>query len=189
MIRRARHLFTRPAWWGVLAVYGGWAALTFSASPFVVVGVAGVGAVEYAVHRWAFHGAKRWAPRLYDAIHGAHHRLPDDPGRRIVPLTHSLPVAGVLYAALGASPAFSGALIGYLAYEVAHAATHARGPLPWPLRALRRHHARHHHVDECAAFGVSSPLWDYLLGTMPKAPHPWEVCGAEDQPASGRDAL
>jgi sterol desaturase/sphingolipid hydroxylase (fatty acid hydroxylase superfamily) len=170
-------------------VYGAWAALAFDASPWLLAGVLVLSLAEYAVHRWAFHGAARFAPGLYDLIHGAHHRLPGDPGRRIVPLTHSIPVAVVMYAALGGGPVFSGALLAYLAYEGVHAAAHYRGRLPAPLRYLRRHHARHHHTDDGAAFGVSSPLWDYLLGTMPKAPHPWEVRGAADQPASGRDAL
>ena len=123
--------------------------------------------VEYVVHRWGFHGAERWAPALYDRIHGAHHRLPNDSGRRIVPLSHSLPIAALGYLVLPRG-VFAGLLLAYLGYEAAHAVAHARGPLPWPLRAVRRHHAGHHRPGGSdRAYGVSSPLWDYVFRTMP----------------------
>jgi len=28
-------------------------------------------------------------------------------------------------------------------------------------------HAVHHYKDQTKAYGVSSPLWDYVFGTMP----------------------
>ena len=33
-------------------------------------------------------------------------------------------------------------------------------------RVLRRHHAIHHHRDETVNFGVTSPLWDHVFGTL-----------------------
>jgi sterol desaturase/sphingolipid hydroxylase (fatty acid hydroxylase superfamily) len=32
---------------------------------------------------------------------------------------------------------------------------------------LRSYHLRHHYEDEHTAYGVSTPLWDYLLRTVP----------------------
>jgi sterol desaturase/sphingolipid hydroxylase (fatty acid hydroxylase superfamily) len=164
---RARHILTRPHAATVAAVYGG-GAIALLPVPWwdAAAGVVALTLVEYVVHRWVFHGAGRWAPARYDAIHGAHHRLPADPGRRLVPLTHSLPVAALAYA-LVPSGVLAGMLLGYLAYEVAHTISHLRGPLRWPLSAIRRHHARHHGPRDDRAFGVTSPLWDRVFGTMP----------------------
>lgn len=180
-MKNLRRLFTRPGWFTVISVYGAAAVASWDGPIAFTIGVLLTGLVEYIVHRWAFHGAERAFPRAYDAIHGAHHRLPDDPGRRIVPLTHSAPVALLAWSALPAG-VFSGFAAGYLAYEIAHAVCHLRGRLPASLRPLRRHHARHHHVDPGAAFGVTSPLWDMVFGTMPRAPHPWAVAGSDDDP-------
>ena len=33
-------------------------------------------------------------------------------------------------------------------------------------RFLKRRHFRHHYADSEKDFGVSSPLWDAILGTM-----------------------
>ena len=35
------------------------------------------------------------------------------------------------------------------------------------LKTLWVHHAIHHYKDDTRAYGVSSPLWDWILGTMP----------------------
>jgi sterol desaturase/sphingolipid hydroxylase (fatty acid hydroxylase superfamily) len=32
---------------------------------------------------------------------------------------------------------------------------------------LRSYHLRHHYEDEQTAYGVSTPLWDYVLRTIP----------------------
>jgi sterol desaturase/sphingolipid hydroxylase (fatty acid hydroxylase superfamily) len=37
-----------------------------------------------------------------------------------------------------------------------------RSPL---LLYLKKHHFRHHYQDSTQDFGVSSPLWDLILGT------------------------
>ncbi|MDF2696779.1 MAG: Fatty acid hydroxylase, partial [Labilithrix sp.] len=33
---------------------------------------------------------------------------------------------------------------------------------------VKRHHMLHHHADHDGGFGVSSPLWDVVFGTMPQ---------------------
>lgn len=168
---RPRHILTRPPAALVGAVYGG-ALLALADGPWwqVALGAAALPPLEYVVHRWGFHGARRWWPAGYDRIHGAHHRLPNDPGRRIVPLSHSLPVAALAWLVLP-GPALAGLLGAYLVYELAHGASHRRGWLPWPLAAIRRHHLRHHALDENAAFGVTSPLLDLVFRTMPVQRH------------------
>jgi sterol desaturase/sphingolipid hydroxylase (fatty acid hydroxylase superfamily) len=34
-------------------------------------------------------------------------------------------------------------------------------------RFLKRYHLKHHYNDEHTAYGVSTPLWDYVFGTIP----------------------
>jgi sterol desaturase/sphingolipid hydroxylase (fatty acid hydroxylase superfamily) len=31
---------------------------------------------------------------------------------------------------------------------------------------LKHHHVRHHYLDNGRGFGVSTPVWDYVFGTM-----------------------
>jgi dihydroceramide fatty acyl 2-hydroxylase len=57
-------------------------------------------------------------------------------------------------------------ILGYLLYELVHLSAHhgaARAPI---LRWLRSHHLRHHFDDAGANFGISSPLWDVVFGTL-----------------------
>ena len=63
-----------------------------------------------------------------------------------------------------------GLTLAHLLYEYSHYSAHfrpARNPL---ARARKRHHMLHHFADETNYFGVTSPLWDYVFGTLPTAP-------------------
>ena len=64
---------------------------------------------------------------------------------------------------------FTGIIAGYLAYDCLHFALHhwqSGRWLPW-LAQLRRTHLRHHFVDQQHSFGISSPLVDLVLGSLP----------------------
>jgi sterol desaturase/sphingolipid hydroxylase (fatty acid hydroxylase superfamily) len=61
-----------------------------------------------------------------------------------------------------------GFLVGYAGYLGVHYVVHVYNPPKNFLKVLWVHHAIHHYKDPDSAFGVSSPLWDYLLGTLPK---------------------
>ena len=64
---------------------------------------------------------------------------------------------------------FAGFLTGYLVYDVLHYATHhlpMRAPV---LKWLKRNHLLHHHATPDERFGVSSPLWDFVLRTAPQS--------------------
>ena len=66
----------------------------------------------------------------------------------------------------------SGVLAGYVAYDCLHYAMHhaPRGALPGPLlRELRARHAHHHYHDAATGYGISSLLFDALLGTRAAA--------------------
>ena len=129
--------------------------------------------VEYTMHRWVFHyePKSRWGKRLHFMLHGVHHDYPNDATRLVMPPAVSLPLAVLFYALFVllfgrfAPALFAGLLAGYLFYDTIHYATHhfpmRRGVWQW----LKKYHLRHHYQDDEIGFGVSSPLWDYLLRT------------------------
>jgi hypothetical protein len=59
-----------------------------------------------------------------------------------------------------------GLLIGYLGYEFVHLCAHGRGT-PGAIRFIQRYHLRHHFDRMDRGFGVTTPLWDWLFGTLP----------------------
>jgi dihydroceramide fatty acyl 2-hydroxylase len=151
---------------------------------------------EYLIHRFVFHPPPQieedtrrlltglgpnqpcmaalptWRHRFYFLVHGVHHDFPSDSRRLVMPPAVSVPLAGLFFTlfrlALGAASlvTFAGFLAGYLIYDTTHYLTH-RG---WAGTALgrfqRRRHFRHHYADSSHDYGVSSPLWDVLLGTL-----------------------
>jgi len=111
--------------------------------------------------------------RFYFLVHGVHHDYPNDSTRLVMPPSVSIPLAAAFYAAfaavVGPTPApatFAGFIAGYLAYDTIHFATHHVRPRSMLSRFLKRRHFRHHYADSERDFGVSSPLWDAILGTL-----------------------
>ncbi|MFK2877041.1 sterol desaturase family protein [Rhodanobacter hydrolyticus] len=122
--------------------------------------------IEYAFHRWLFHGALR----LFERGHTVHHEQPL--GYDSLPFFFPPAVVVLLAAALAlALPAatallLSGAIaLGYALYGFSHLVIHRRGRFNHPLvrKWAAVHHVHHHHPDK--NYGVTSPLWDFLLGT------------------------
>ncbi len=133
--------------------------------------------VEYLLHRFGLHLPQRsraWRV-AYFLVHGHHHADPRDPERLVAALPQSALLLALVYglASLALDAASSAALLagttlGYLVYEATHwRIHHARRPGPL-LRRLARHHLAHH-GDPTSRYGISSPLWDVLLGTLPRA--------------------
>lgn len=134
--------------------------------------------VEYTVHRYFYHmptDSPRKA-RIQYVFHGIHHDHPRDKRRLALPPVMSVLVAaafiGLFRLALGRHGfAFGGGFMsGYATYLMAHYAIHAYKPPKNFLRVLWKHHNLHHFAGDDAAFGVSSPLWDHVFGTMPADP-------------------
>ncbi|HEX7733022.1 MAG TPA: sterol desaturase family protein [Rhodanobacter sp.] len=121
--------------------------------------------IEYAFHRWLFHGP---VP-LFEQGHTLHHEKPL--GYDSLPFFFPPVVALLLTAALvlvlptAIALLLSGAIaLGYALYGFSHLIIHRRRfnhPLARKWAAV--HHVHHHHPDK--NFGVTSPLWDFLLGT------------------------
>ena len=60
----------------------------------------------------------------------------------------------------------AGFLVGYAFYLVVHYVVHVYQPPKNFMKVLWVNHAVHHYKHGEYIFGVSSPLWDYIYGTM-----------------------
>lgn len=137
---------------------------------------------EYLLHRFVFHFRPRnaWQERLTFLFHGIHHAQPQIKTRLVMPPAVSIPLAALIYGLLHLvlvvwlkAPHWrdgltSGLLMGYLIYDITHYATHhfpMRGKV---LKFLKRYHMQHHYKTPDQRFGVSSPLWDWVFGTLPR---------------------
>jgi sterol desaturase/sphingolipid hydroxylase (fatty acid hydroxylase superfamily) len=146
-----------------------------AAAGLVLAGVLLWTLAEYTLHRYVFHytGPRPWQRRMFFVLHGVHHDFPQDGDRLVMPLGASIPLGAVFYAlfrlVLGpvlADPLFVGFGLGYLAYDGTHYAVHHfRMASSWG-RWIKRYHMIHHHTGADARYGVSSPLWDWVFGTM-----------------------
>jgi sterol desaturase/sphingolipid hydroxylase (fatty acid hydroxylase superfamily) len=130
--------------------------------------------VEYNLHRYVFHMKTYTAMRakLQYTIHGVHHEYPKDKDRLAMPPILSVTVATVLlllFRVVLGDLVFSflpGFLVGYAYYLAVHYMVHAFQPPKNFLKSLWVNHSMHHYRDGESIFGVSSPLWDYIYGTM-----------------------
>ena len=132
----------------------------------IIVGLFAFSFIEYLAHRWIFHGPDS----MYQRGHHAHHQFPKgyDSLPFFLPAAILSIIAGLLSVVL---PAGYGLLIagtigsGYVAYGFSHFAIHHRRfEQPWIRRWAARHHVHHYHPD--SNFGVTSTLWDHILGTL-----------------------
>ncbi len=151
--------------------------------------------VEWLAHKHLMHHRRRPFTVLFDRHTPEHHRVYsyetmaiEDPRELRLVLIPALGVLGIVLLAVPAA-LVAGLLVndnvGWLflmtsavyvvGYELSHLAYHLperslvyRLPL---LRALREHHARHHHPElmQKANFNVTIPLGDLLFGTFASA--------------------
>jgi sterol desaturase/sphingolipid hydroxylase (fatty acid hydroxylase superfamily) len=150
-----------PFWLAALLLIGGFLGFTF---------------VEYMMHRYLYHMVpdNKLKDKVQYSIHGVHHDYPKDKDRLAMPPFISGLYAAILYFlfdfimgeyALYFLPGF---LVGYAMYLGVHYIVHAYQPPKNFLKFLWVNHAIHHYKDPDVAFGVSTPIWDYVFGTMPK---------------------
>lgn len=130
---------------------------------------------EYSMHRWVFHyqAESRFGRYLVFLFHGIHHDDPQDPTRLVMPPVVSLSLGALFYALFVAvmgveftRPFFSGFIGGYLVYDYIHFATHHFRPRTAWGKSVKEHHMKHHYLKKGGKWGVSTPLWDVLFGTM-----------------------
>lgn len=166
-----------------------WAALTTTPATgwiFIPLGfVAGLflwTITEYTLHRFVFHFEPRgkFQERISFLFHGVHHAQPMSKSRLVMPPPVSIPLALIFYGlytlvfgvlfGIGdwVKPIFAGTLCGYIIYDMIHYAVHHFRLRSRAMKYVRSHHMRHHSVTPDKRFGVSSPLWDLVFGTLPR---------------------
>jgi sterol desaturase/sphingolipid hydroxylase (fatty acid hydroxylase superfamily) len=130
--------------------------------------------VEYMVHRYVFH-MKTYTDlraKMQYTMHGVHHEFPKDKDRLAMPPLVSITIATVLlliFKVIMGDFVFAflpGFIVGYASYLSVHYMVHAYPPPKNFFKALWVNHGVHHYKDGEVVFGVSSPLWDYIYGTM-----------------------
>ena len=133
---------------------------------------------EYILHRWVFHWTNDTAfgRRAHFLAHGVHHDYPSDKDRLVMPLGVSIPIGTLFYFAFTAAFGvhmgelfYVGFGIGYLSYDGTHYYVHHFRQTTRIGKFLKKHHMTHHHADHDGGFGVSTPLWDLVFRTMPRA--------------------
>jgi sterol desaturase/sphingolipid hydroxylase (fatty acid hydroxylase superfamily) len=156
-------------------------AFTFSSLPAYLIGILFVSGfliftlIEYFVHRYVFHMEPdtEIKEKIQYNFHGVHHEYPKDKGRLAMPPVLSVLLAAILlyvfHFVIGEYTfAFlPGFVMGYASYLFVHYAVHAYQPPKNFLKILWINHSIHHYKDHNKAFGVSSPLWDFVFRTLP----------------------
>jgi sterol desaturase/sphingolipid hydroxylase (fatty acid hydroxylase superfamily) len=71
-----------------------------------------------------------------------------------------------IFGAVYVEPYFAGFLIGYLCYDYIHFSVHHFTPKTKLGKLLKQSHMHHHFITPNARWGVSSPFWDYVFGTL-----------------------
>ncbi|HUI73071.1 MAG TPA: sterol desaturase family protein [Spirochaetia bacterium] len=138
--------------------------------------------VEYFLHRFFFHyhpKTERFR-RVFFLAHGVHHAQPLCRTRLVMPPVISIPLGIVFFGVFRLvfdvlvqrpqwfSSVFAGFIIGYIVYDMMHYNLHHSKVKNAYILMCRRQHMQHHGTCPTMRFGVSSPVWDYVFGTMPK---------------------
>ncbi|MFN2429518.1 MAG: sterol desaturase family protein [Cryomorphaceae bacterium] len=131
---------------------------------------------EYFMHKRIFHmlPTNKIKKRIQYMFHGVHHEFPRDKTRLAMPPAASVLILTGLFFVfqlIMGNYAFTflpGFVIGYSLYLFVHYSIHAFKPPKNSLNVLWINHSIHHYKDDTVAFGVSSPVWDVIIGTMPK---------------------
>jgi len=177
-----------------VVVYGIYSGSTYGAlatSGVILLFLAGLlvwTLAEYLLHRFVFHYEPKsgWGKRLHFLMHGVHHDYPQDSKRLVMPPVVSIPLALLFLGAFAlllpagyVGAMFGGFIFGYICYDEIHYATH-HAPMKGKVGLwLKHHHVRHHYLDPGRGFGVSTPIWDYVFGTMYSSKEDLSVEGKE----------
>jgi sterol desaturase/sphingolipid hydroxylase (fatty acid hydroxylase superfamily) len=134
----------------------------------IVLGFLLFSLIEYAFHRWLFHGSVQ----IMEQGHRVHHENPlgYDSLPFFLPVLIMMALTGVCLLIMPAKIAFllMGVItLSYVIYGLSHFIIHHHHF----HNALARkwaanHHIHHYHAD--TNFGVTTPLWDIVLGTLYK---------------------
>ncbi|HSL89765.1 MAG TPA: sterol desaturase family protein [Ignavibacteriaceae bacterium] len=129
---------------------------------------------EYTLHRFVFHfrPKSQFGEKVHFIFHGVHHDYPNDSRRLVMPPSVSIPLALLFFILFSfilgnvlVLPFFAGFLLGYLFYDITHYAIHHFNMHSKYWLAIKNHHMKHHYQDSTKGFGVSTPIWDSIVGS------------------------
>jgi 4-hydroxysphinganine ceramide fatty acyl 2-hydroxylase len=154
----------------IALAYLGWRAgvgMTAAVISFLA-GVFAFSFIEYAIHRWLFHTP----PSFMSTVHARHHDAPVD-ATALPCITSTVMSAAFwlpLYPVAGTGVTacvISGIMADYCWYSLLHHLEHRVSINGVPWRWLQRRWAMHavHHKLPDQNFGVTTSLWDRVLGT------------------------
>lgn len=180
-LTRSHYLVTLGILVGISAFLMYWSAteIEFTASTLAglfVVGYFSWTLAEYLLHRFVFHmePTNKIKNAIQYTLHGVHHEYPKDKSRIIMPPAGALLIGSLLFLVFWipmqkyAFAFVPGFLMGYVTYAFMHYAIHAYQPPKNFFKVLWVNHGIHHYKDDEKGFGVSSPFWDFVFGTLPK---------------------
>ena len=158
LLYRSVAIHELPGWSYAVLALGGLFAWTF---------------FEYVLHRFVFHARPDHPTlkRIVYLFHGIHHDHPNDWTRLVMPPVPALFICFLAYLPMAAllgiySEAFLAFfLIGYLVYDYTHLYVHFAQPKWGWGKYIKQYHMVHHYAEHDAKWGVSSPVWDMILGT------------------------
>ena len=165
-------------------IAAGVCAVSWDGRPVRVVAAAVAAVVVYPLvwhllHRYVLHGrffykTERTAA-IWKRIHYDHHQDPNDLGVLFGALYTTLPTVAVatlpvgwaMAGPAGAAAAFGAGMFVTCFYEFCHCIEHLRyAPKFAFLRRIKKLHLMHHFHNEQGNYGITSFLWDRLLGTF-----------------------
>lgn len=141
---------------------------------FIVFGLIVWSLTEYTLHRFVFHfpAKSEFGKKIHFIFHGVHHDYPMDSKRLVMVPTVSIPLSilfyylfEAIYGVVYVAPLFIGFIAGYLFYDLTHYAIHHFNMHSKLWLAIKKHHIKHHFENENLGYGVSSPIWDKIIGT------------------------
>jgi len=133
--------------------------------------------MEYIIHRFVYHTEtnSNAFTKLQFTMHTIHHQHPKDSDRLAMPPLPGIILAsmffGIFYLIMNVNAIafFPGFIAGYNLYITLHYYQHIiKSPKYKPWQRLWSHHRGHHYSNPYMAFGVTTRLWDWVFGTMPK---------------------
>jgi sterol desaturase/sphingolipid hydroxylase (fatty acid hydroxylase superfamily) len=158
---------------------GGWAGTLIAIALAVLI----YPLVWYLLHRWVLHGRYLYRSPLtaetWKRIHFDHHQDPYDLRVLFGALHTTLPTIAIATAPIGwlvggwtgAAAAFATGLFTTCFYEFCHCVQHLNTkPRSAFLQRIKRLHLAHHFHNEQGNFGITSFLWDRMLGSYYESP-------------------
>ncbi|XP_073146843.1 dihydroceramide fatty acyl 2-hydroxylase FAH2-like [Henckelia pumila] len=181
---------TRTPWWTIPTIWLPVVCWLISSSmknglpPYhlatsLITGVCFWTLLEYSLHRFLFHikTTSYWGNTMHYLLHGCHHKHPMDGLRLVFPPAATaivlVPVWNVIKLLVPASraPTFlAGTLLGYVIYDCTHYYLHYGKPSKGVPYDIKRNHMNHHFKIQDKGFGITSPFWDRIFGTLPPKP-------------------